>query len=66
MIRKSHETKSGLNFSFCCSRYLNALEAGVSYFSQVLNFKDTLRKEDQFQDFLANHHRKSNGKKRGR
>uniref|UniRef100_A0A8C0W2J7 Guanylate cyclase n=1 Tax=Castor canadensis TaxID=51338 RepID=A0A8C0W2J7_CASCN len=43
-----------------CFWYLNALEAGVSYFSQVLNFKDTLRKEDQFQDFLANHHRKSN------
>ncbi|XP_040823263.1 heat-stable enterotoxin receptor [Ochotona curzoniae] len=43
-----------------CFWYLNALEAGVSYFSQELNFKDTLRKEDQFRDILKDHNRKSN------
>ncbi|KAL2776802.1 heat-stable enterotoxin receptor precursor [Daubentonia madagascariensis] len=43
-----------------CFWYLNALEAGVSYFSQELSFKDMLRKKDQFQDILTDHTRKSN------
>ncbi|XP_008070068.1 heat-stable enterotoxin receptor [Carlito syrichta] len=43
-----------------CFWYLNALEAGVSYFSQELNFKEMLRKEDQFRDILTDHNRKSN------
>uniref|UniRef100_A0A287D024 Guanylate cyclase n=1 Tax=Ictidomys tridecemlineatus TaxID=43179 RepID=A0A287D024_ICTTR len=43
-----------------CFWYLNALEAGVSYFSQVLSFKDTLRRDDQFRDIIVNHNRKSN------
>ncbi|XP_058138809.1 guanylyl cyclase C [Dasypus novemcinctus] len=43
-----------------CFWYLNALEAGVSYFSQELNFKDMLRGNDQFQAILMDHNRKSN------
>nr|XP_004671907.1 heat-stable enterotoxin receptor [Jaculus jaculus] len=43
-----------------CFWYLNALEAGVSYFSEELNFKEVLRRSDLFQDFLTNPHRKSN------
>ncbi|XP_015353675.1 guanylyl cyclase C [Marmota marmota marmota] len=43
-----------------CFWYLNALEAGVSYFSQVLSFKETLRRDDQFRDIIVNHKRKSN------
>ncbi|XP_051706242.1 guanylyl cyclase C isoform X1 [Oryctolagus cuniculus] len=43
-----------------CFWYLNALEAGVSYFSQELNFKDTLRKEDEFRNILTDLNRKSN------
>ncbi|KAK2493544.1 hypothetical protein MC885_003136, partial [Smutsia gigantea] len=43
-----------------CFWYLNALEAGVSYFSQELSFKDMLRRDDQFQDILTNQNRKSN------
>lgn len=43
-----------------CFWYLNALEAGVSYFSQVLNFKEVLRRSEQFQEILIGHNRKSN------
>ncbi|KAF3816306.1 hypothetical protein GH733_014479, partial [Mirounga leonina] len=43
-----------------CFWYLNALEAGVSYFSQELSFKETLRGNDQFQGILMNQNRKSN------
>ncbi|KAM8779846.1 guanylyl cyclase C isoform 2-T2 [Rhynchonycteris naso] len=43
-----------------CLWYLNALEAGVSYFSQQLIFKDMLRREEEFRDILTNHKRKSN------
>ncbi|XP_059260748.1 guanylyl cyclase C isoform X3 [Mustela nigripes] len=43
-----------------CFWYLNALEAGVSYFSQELSFKEILRGNDQFQDILTNQNRKSN------
>ncbi|XP_033264040.1 guanylyl cyclase C isoform X1 [Orcinus orca] len=43
-----------------CFWYLNALEAGVSYFSQNLNFKGTLRKDDEFQRILMGQDRKSN------
>ncbi|XP_037702246.1 heat-stable enterotoxin receptor isoform X2 [Choloepus didactylus] len=43
-----------------CFWYLNALEAGVSYFSQELIFKDILRGSDQFQAILMDPNRKSN------
>ncbi|XP_059882102.1 guanylyl cyclase C [Delphinus delphis] len=43
-----------------CFWYLNALEAGVSYFSQNLNFKGTLRKDDEFQRILMGQNRQSN------
>uniref|UniRef100_A0A8C6QNJ0 Guanylate cyclase n=1 Tax=Nannospalax galili TaxID=1026970 RepID=A0A8C6QNJ0_NANGA len=43
-----------------CFWYLNALEAGVSYFSEVLNFKEVLRRNEQFQEILIGRNRKSN------
>ncbi|XP_006888490.1 PREDICTED: heat-stable enterotoxin receptor [Elephantulus edwardii] len=43
-----------------CFWYLNALEAGVSYFSEQLFFKDVLRRNEQFLDILTDHNRKSN------
>ncbi|XP_024589135.1 heat-stable enterotoxin receptor isoform X1 [Neophocaena asiaeorientalis asiaeorientalis] len=43
-----------------CFWYLNALEAGVSYFSQKLTFKGTLRRDDEFQRILMDQNRKSN------
>nr|XP_004611426.1 unnamed protein product [Sorex araneus] len=43
-----------------CFWYLNALEAGVSYFSQELNFKELLRQPEQFQEMLRDKKRKSN------
>lgn len=43
-----------------CFWYLNALEAGVSYFSQKLTFKDVLRGEAEFQKFLMDKDRQSN------
>ncbi|XP_022433354.1 heat-stable enterotoxin receptor isoform X2 [Delphinapterus leucas] len=43
-----------------CFWYLNALEAGVSYFSQKLIFKETLRRDDEFQRILMDRNRKSN------
>ncbi|KAF6339437.1 guanylate cyclase 2C [Rhinolophus ferrumequinum] len=43
-----------------CFWYLNALEAGVSYFSQKLSVKDMLRGKDEFQDILMDQNRKSN------
>ncbi|XP_012862953.1 heat-stable enterotoxin receptor [Echinops telfairi] len=43
-----------------CFWYLNALEAGVSYFSQELDFKEVLRRDEQFQDMLKDSNRKSN------
>lgn len=43
-----------------CFWYLNALEAGVSYFSEMLSFKDVLRRSEQFQEILMGHNRKSN------
>jgi hypothetical protein len=58
-MRKQSRLKASLS---SCSRYLNALEAGVSYFSEVLNFKDVLRRSEQFQEILTGHNRKSNGK----
>lgn len=48
---------------FFCSRYLNALEAGVSYFSQELSFKEVLRGDVEFQKILMDQDRKSNGMK---
>ena len=50
-------------FFFSCSRYLNALEAGVSYFSQKLSFKEMLRGNEEFQNILMDQNRKSNGEK---
>ncbi|XP_059742099.1 guanylyl cyclase C isoform X3 [Bos taurus] len=43
-----------------CFWYLNALEAGVSYFSQKLGFKEMLRGDTEFQDILMDQNRKSN------
>ncbi|XP_026985342.1 guanylyl cyclase C isoform X1 [Sagmatias obliquidens] len=43
-----------------CFWYLNALEAGVSYFSQNLKFKGTLRRDDEFQRILMGQDRESN------
>ncbi|XP_061062486.1 guanylyl cyclase C [Eubalaena glacialis] len=43
-----------------CFWYLNALEAGVSYFSQKLKFKETLRGDNEFQRILMDQNRKSN------
>ncbi|XP_036992543.2 guanylyl cyclase C [Artibeus jamaicensis] len=43
-----------------CFWYLNALEAGVSYFSQNLVIKEMLRQESQFHEILKDHSRKSN------
>lgn len=51
-----------LSSSPSCSRYLNALEASVSYFSGMLSFKDVLRRSEQFQEILIGRNRKSNGK----
>ncbi|KAK1341356.1 hypothetical protein QTO34_017762 [Cnephaeus nilssonii] len=48
------------NESEDCLWYLNALEAGVSYFSQELSFKDVLRGEAEFQKILMDQNRKSN------
>ncbi|KAM4820343.1 LOW QUALITY PROTEIN: guanylyl cyclase C, partial [Thomomys bottae] len=56
----SYVYKDGTNTTEDCFWYLNALEAGVSYFSQVLSFKETLRRQEQFRDFLVDRHRKSN------
>nr|XP_012609183.1 heat-stable enterotoxin receptor [Microcebus murinus] len=56
----SYVYKDGNEESEDCFWYLNALEAGVSYFSQELSFKDTLRKKDQFQSILTDRNRKSN------
>ncbi|CAH7428410.1 Gucy2c [Phodopus roborovskii] len=43
-----------------CFWYLNALEASVSYFSEMLSFKDVLRRREQFQEILSGLNRKSN------
>ncbi|XP_059114700.1 guanylyl cyclase C [Peromyscus eremicus] len=43
-----------------CFWYLNALEASVSYFSEMLSFKEVLRRSDQFQEILTGRNRKSN------
>ncbi|XP_003499266.1 heat-stable enterotoxin receptor isoform X1 [Cricetulus griseus] len=43
-----------------CFWYLNALEASVSYFSEMLSFKDVLRRSEQFQEILSGLNRKSN------
>uniref|UniRef100_A0A6I8NS52 Guanylate cyclase n=1 Tax=Ornithorhynchus anatinus TaxID=9258 RepID=A0A6I8NS52_ORNAN len=48
------------NLSEDCFWYLNALEAGVTYFSGILEFKEVLRNEEQFQAFLTDQNRKSN------
>ncbi|XP_069867749.1 guanylyl cyclase C [Dipodomys merriami] len=56
----SYVYKDTSDYAEDCFWYLNALEAGVSYFSQVLSFKETLRRQDQFRDFLTDRHRKSN------
>ncbi|XP_036152497.1 heat-stable enterotoxin receptor isoform X1 [Myotis myotis] len=48
------------NESEDCLWYLNALEAGVSYFSQELSFKEVLRGKAEFQKILMDQDRKSN------
>ncbi|XP_074050638.1 guanylyl cyclase C [Macrotis lagotis] len=48
------------NYSEECFWYINALEAGISYFSQELQFKDILRTDDQVRGILRDKNRKSN------
>uniref|UniRef100_A0A4X2KH89 Guanylate cyclase n=1 Tax=Vombatus ursinus TaxID=29139 RepID=A0A4X2KH89_VOMUR len=48
------------DYSEECFWYLNALGAGVSYFSQELHFTDVLRTDEQFHDILRNRNRRSN------
>ncbi|KAM5263777.1 guanylyl cyclase C isoform 2-T2 [Ctenodactylus gundi] len=55
----SYVFKDGSESEYCFW-YINALEAGVSYFSQVLNFKDILRGTEQLEDILTDQNRKSN------
>ncbi|NP_001166430.1 guanylyl cyclase C precursor [Cavia porcellus] len=43
-----------------CFWYINALEAGVSYFSQVLGFKEMLRGNEELQKILKDPNRRSN------
>uniref|UniRef100_A0A8C8RA75 Guanylate cyclase n=1 Tax=Pelusios castaneus TaxID=367368 RepID=A0A8C8RA75_9SAUR len=43
-----------------CFWYLNALDAGVSYFSSKLNFKEVLRTPDQLKKIVKDQSRKSN------
>uniref|UniRef100_A0A8C2TC36 Guanylate cyclase n=1 Tax=Coturnix japonica TaxID=93934 RepID=A0A8C2TC36_COTJA len=45
-----------------CLWYMNALDAGVTQFSEKLKFKDTVRTQDQFRKLVKNPQRKSNGK----
>lgn len=44
------------------ARYMNALDAGVTQFSEKLKFKDIVRTQDQFRRLVKNPKRKSNGK----
>ena len=41
---------------------MNALDAGVTQFSEKLKFKDIVRTQDQFRRLVKNPKRKSNGK----
>ncbi|XP_059968422.1 guanylyl cyclase C isoform X3 [Mesoplodon densirostris] len=43
-----------------CFWYLNALESSVSHFSQKLTFRETLRRDNEFQHILMDQNRKSN------
>uniref|UniRef100_A0A8C2TAU4 Guanylate cyclase n=1 Tax=Coturnix japonica TaxID=93934 RepID=A0A8C2TAU4_COTJA len=43
-----------------CLWYMNALDAGVTQFSEKLKFKDTVRTQDQFRKLVKNPQRKSN------
>lgn len=45
-----------------CARYMNALDAGVTEFSEKLNFKEILRTSEQLKQIVKNPNRKSNGK----
>ncbi|XP_004845892.1 heat-stable enterotoxin receptor [Heterocephalus glaber] len=55
----SYVFKNGTESEYCFW-YINALEAGVSYFSQVLSFKDTVRGTDELQNILKSRNRRSN------
>ncbi|OXB73074.1 UNVERIFIED_CONTAM: hypothetical protein H355_006908 [Colinus virginianus] len=43
-----------------CLWYMNAIDAGVTEFSEKLKFKDTVRTQDQFRKLVKNPNRKSN------
>uniref|UniRef100_A0A669PWR1 Guanylate cyclase n=1 Tax=Phasianus colchicus TaxID=9054 RepID=A0A669PWR1_PHACC len=45
-----------------CLWYMNALDAGVTQFSEKLKFKEIVRTQDQFRKLVKNPKRKSNGK----
>uniref|UniRef100_A0A8C0IS53 Guanylate cyclase n=1 Tax=Chelonoidis abingdonii TaxID=106734 RepID=A0A8C0IS53_CHEAB len=52
------------NITEDCFWYLNALEAGVSYFSSEVKFKEVLRTPEQLKKIVKDQSRKSNGKGR--
>ncbi|KFP89727.1 PREDICTED: heat-stable enterotoxin receptor [Apaloderma vittatum] len=43
-----------------CFWYMNALDAGITHFSEKLKFKDILRTSDQFKNIVKDPNRKSN------
>lgn len=45
-----------------CVRYMNALDAGVTHFSEKLKFKEILRTSEQLKKTVKDPKRKSNGK----
>lgn len=45
-----------------CARYMNALDAGITEFSEKLKFKDILRTPELLRKTVKNPNRKSNGK----
>ncbi|KAM4722836.1 guanylyl cyclase C [Rhinophrynus dorsalis] len=53
IYKKENNTES-------CYWYINALEAGISYFSSILNYKEILRTESDVKKVLEEKNRKSN------
>lgn len=45
-----------------CARYMNALDAGITQFSENLKFKEILRTPEQLKKTVQDPNRKSNGK----
>lgn len=62
-FRKMWGVSSFLTISLLpCARYMNALEAGITEFSEILKFKDILRTPELLKQTVKNPNRKSNGK----